>query len=551
VVIHIFDPSGRTLMVNPALTQTFGLPAEALHGYNIFDDPRCRRRRARELLGRMFRGEVVRTPPLRHDASISAGQGQARWVETLGFPVRDEAGALREVVLLTQDITAAHETQEALRRSEERFRTALEIETVGAIYFDLEGRLTDANDAFLRKSGYGRADIEAGRLSLHGLTPPERQAEVERTLAELKAKGQTTPEEKQYIRPDGSRWWALCASKLLPDGTGLSSCSTSPTGKAAEARLLEETRTLETLNRTGAAVAGELGLERLFQQITDAGVNSRARSSAPTSTTRWTRPASGCTCSPCRAPSGRRSSGWDAARHGRVRADLPQRRRDPLGRHPGRSRAMASSSLIAACPRGTCRSAATWPCRWSRARARCWEVCCSATRARPLHRAPRAAHRGPRGAGGHRHRQRAPVPGRCRAPTRRWRRASPNGRPSSRRRTRRSGRRRRWKPWASSRAASRTTSTTSWPGISGSLEAIERRLAQGRLEGLDRFIKGAQSSSQRAAALTQRLLAFARRQTLDPKPTDVNRLVFGMEELIRRTVGPDIEVEVVGAGGCG
>jgi signal transduction histidine kinase len=83
-------------------------------------------------------------------------------------------------------------------------------------------------------------------------------------------------------------------------------------------------------------------------------------------------------------------------------------------------------------------------------------------------------------------------------------------------------------------------------GISGSLEAIERRLAQGRLDGLDRFLKGAQSSSQRAAALTQRLLAFARRQTLDPRPTDVNRLVIGMEELIRRTVGPDIDVKVEG-----
>lgn len=52
-----------------------------------------------------------------------------------------------------------------------------------------------------------------------------------------------------------------------------------------------------------------------------------------------------------------------------------------------------------------------------------------------------------------------------------------------------------------------------------------------------------------AAALTQRLLAFSRRQTLDPKPTDVNRLVGGMEELIRRTVGPTVELEVVGAGG--
>src|SRR3546814_7244064 len=55
--------------------------------------------------------------------------------------------------------------------------------------------------------------------------------------------------------------------------------------------------------------------------------------------------------------------------------------------------------------------------------------------------------------------------------------------------------------------------------------------------------------SQRAAALTQRLLAFSRRQTLDPKPTDVNRLVFGMEDLIARTVGPAIQVEVVGAAG--
>ncbi len=86
-------------------------------------------------------------------------------------------------------------------------------------------------------------------------------------------------------------------------------------------------------------------------------------------------------------------------------------------------------------------------------------------------------------------------------------------------------------------------------GISGSLEIIERRLAQGRTDGIERFLTGAQASAQRAAALTQRLLAFSRRQTLDPKPTDVNRLVFGMEDLIGRTVGPSIKLEVVGAGG--
>ena len=86
-------------------------------------------------------------------------------------------------------------------------------------------------------------------------------------------------------------------------------------------------------------------------------------------------------------------------------------------------------------------------------------------------------------------------------------------------------------------------------GISGSLELLSKRLSEGRLNGMDRYIDAAQGSAQRAASLTQRLLAFSRRQTLDPKPTDANRLINGMEDLIRRSVGPDVELEVVGAGG--
>ncbi|WP_244537541.1 PAS domain S-box protein [Methylobacterium sp. yr596] len=86
-------------------------------------------------------------------------------------------------------------------------------------------------------------------------------------------------------------------------------------------------------------------------------------------------------------------------------------------------------------------------------------------------------------------------------------------------------------------------------GISGSLELLQTRMSQGRLTDLDRYINAAQGASKRAAALTHRLLAFSRRQTLDPKPTDVNALINGMEELIRRTVGPAIHIEVVGAAG--
>ena len=62
-------------------------------------------------------------------------------------------------------------------------------------------------------------------------------------------------------------------------------------------------------------------------------------------------------------------------------------------------------------------------------------------------------------------------------------------------------------------------------------------------------MSAAQTAAKRAATLTHRLLAFSRRQTLEPKPIDVNQLIAGMDELIRRTVGPEISVEVVGAGG--
>ena len=86
-------------------------------------------------------------------------------------------------------------------------------------------------------------------------------------------------------------------------------------------------------------------------------------------------------------------------------------------------------------------------------------------------------------------------------------------------------------------------------GITGSLDLVQRRIGQGRLGDLDRFITGAMTSANRAAALTHRLLAFARRQPLDPRPVHVNPLVGSMEELLRRTLGERIDLELKLAGG--
>ena len=86
-------------------------------------------------------------------------------------------------------------------------------------------------------------------------------------------------------------------------------------------------------------------------------------------------------------------------------------------------------------------------------------------------------------------------------------------------------------------------------GILGSLEMLHLRIKQGRLDSLERYITAAQGASKRAAALTHRLLAFSRRQILEAKPTDINRLIVGMAELVHGTVGPEIAVELVAADG--
>ena len=84
-------------------------------------------------------------------------------------------------------------------------------------------------------------------------------------------------------------------------------------------------------------------------------------------------------------------------------------------------------------------------------------------------------------------------------------------------------------------------------GIMGSLELLSTKIEQGKVSEVDRYLSVALNASKRAASLTHRLLAFSRRQTLDAKVVNINRLITGMAELIRRTVGPQIDVEVVGA----
>jgi PAS domain S-box-containing protein len=81
-------------------------------------------------------------------------------------------------------------------------------------------------------------------------------------------------------------------------------------------------------------------------------------------------------------------------------------------------------------------------------------------------------------------------------------------------------------------------------GISGSLDIMRRRIAQNRLGDMDRLITMASDASARAAALTHRLLAFSRRQPLDPKPVAINSLIHSLEDMVRRTLDAGISLRL-------
>jgi PAS domain S-box-containing protein len=138
-----------------------------------------------------------------------------RWFDVYAYRIGGQDS--RKVALLFTDITERNKVEQALRQSEERLQKVLSIETVGVIYFDLDGGIHDANPAFQRISGYSRDEFISNRVRWDKLTPPEFMEVTLKSREEFLTKWQNTPYEKQYIRPDGSRWWGLFAGKRLSD----------------------------------------------------------------------------------------------------------------------------------------------------------------------------------------------------------------------------------------------------------------------------------------------------------------------------------------------
>jgi PAS domain S-box-containing protein len=166
-------------------------------------------------------GSAVLSAPL-----IEDGRLVAALTVTDGAPRRwaaDEVALVEEVAQRTWSAMERARAEAALRASDERLRRAVGIDTVGILFFTLDGRMTDANAAFERMSGYTREELLAA-VHWETLTAPEFLDATARAAEELATRGETAPYEKQLVRKDGTRWWGLFAPTRLAGSGAESRC---------------------------------------------------------------------------------------------------------------------------------------------------------------------------------------------------------------------------------------------------------------------------------------------------------------------------------------
>ncbi len=183
---------------------------------------------------------------------------EEHFIDLVYLPLFDEDGTCQRVLGHGIDVTAhvrkRKQAEDALRASKERFRRALEVDTVGVIFFDKDGKITEANDAFLKMSGLSREDRRAGLLRCDVETPPGWIEIFLRATGESGATDRTLPYEQEFVRKDGSRWWASIAARQLDDNEGMGYVTDITKRKRAEQGLRESEARFRAMSEASPAL---------------------------------------------------------------------------------------------------------------------------------------------------------------------------------------------------------------------------------------------------------------------------------------------------------
>jgi two-component system CheB/CheR fusion protein len=168
--------------------------------------------------------------------------GGDTWFAARMNPYRTIEDKIDGVVISFIDITARKRAENDVARQMEKMRKVFEVEAVGVVFFTVHGAITDANDAFLRMSGYTREDLRKGLVRWDRMTPPEYMNMTLEAMEDFKSGSHSRTYEKEYIHKDGSRWWGLFTGAPFNEEEGIKYVIDITDRKQAAQRLLDANR---------------------------------------------------------------------------------------------------------------------------------------------------------------------------------------------------------------------------------------------------------------------------------------------------------------------
>jgi PAS domain S-box-containing protein len=229
VSIIATDPDGLITVFNPGAERMLGYSAHEMLGKAtplILHDPREVKAHAAQLSAEYdsritgFDALVERAHRGGHDVrewTYIRKDGKRLTVLLAVTAVFDPVGRINGFLGIATDLSDRQQAEQRLRASDARFRRLVEANIFGVVFGDLDGNITDANDAFLEMVGYTRAEMKAGLLPWDALVPASAAEQLQRCRAELKRKGRSAPVELECLRKDGQRLPIILGVALLDE----------------------------------------------------------------------------------------------------------------------------------------------------------------------------------------------------------------------------------------------------------------------------------------------------------------------------------------------